>query len=361
MSFERHALPTETFTVAESRRLDDAPLFARPLGDFVSEGEIRTYRDVLASGEGFLFRGFRPMVESSVGARLTAKNHVGLDWSNLAEAILGVRWSYFRAAMKASLRSLFDPSPQARGGWATNGWAANYYHWFCEVLPKILLLKEFEPDLPILLPQGLSRFVFVGASLRLLGVDDVVFVPAGRSLKVARLSVPTELAPSARQRADLMGVIGHRIAAAVRRERGLDEAPDAPKTKVFVSRAAADKRKFVNEDAIAGTLRAAGYAVVQMEKLSFEDQVLTLANASHLVSMHGAGLTNMMFMAPGAAVLEFRVPENPDCFVALAAACGHRLWSASPGAPDIGSSAHLANYVADPARFAAVLETFDRG
>jgi hypothetical protein len=45
------------------------------------------------------------------------------------------------------------------------------------------------------------------------------------------------------------------------------------------------------------------FQTIYAEDLSFEQQVKICSRARHLVSNHGAGLTNMLFMPQGASVL----------------------------------------------------------
>src|SRR6185503_9637910 len=60
------------------------------------------------------------------------------------------------------------------------------------------------------------------------------------------------------------------------------------------------------EAAVVEVLRAGGFRVVHFEDESFERQVQLAASASHIVSNHGAGLANILFMRPGSRVLELR-------------------------------------------------------
>ena len=56
--------------------------------------------------------------------------------------------------------------------------------------------------------------------------------------------------------------------------------------------------------------------------LSFKEQVSIVFHAKCLISNHGAGLTNMLFMEADTAVLEFRHYEDThnNCYFSLASA-----------------------------------------
>ena len=59
------------------------------------------------------------------------------------------------------------------------------------------------------------------------------------------------------------------------------------------------------------------HVVAELEGLSMEDQVKMFASATVIVGIHGAGLTNVMFSAPGTSVVEITHPKFP-CFEPLA-------------------------------------------
>jgi capsular polysaccharide biosynthesis protein len=66
---------------------------------------------------------------------------------------------------------------------------------------------------------------------------------------------------------------------------------------------------------------------VRADRLSFAAQVRIFSESSHLVAAHGAGLANMVFMPPGAQVLELQ-PEAQDyagsvMYRVLASMSGH--------------------------------------
>src|SRR6185295_8017269 len=83
-----------------------------------------------------------------------------------------------------------------------------------------------------------------------------------------------------------------------------------------------NRRRVLNEAEVSGLLREYGFVTLYFEDYTFEKQVHLSSNATMLISIHGAGLTNMLFMKEKASVLEFR-PKNDHtnlCYYALASA-----------------------------------------
>ena len=83
-----------------------------------------------------------------------------------------------------------------------------------------------------------------------------------------------------------------------------------PRHKLFISRRNARIRRTLNEDEVAIALEQRGFRTVQLESLSLADQVRLLAEAQCVVGQHGAGLTNILYMSPGARVVELL--STPD-------------------------------------------------
>jgi capsular polysaccharide biosynthesis protein len=80
------------------------------------------------------------------------------------------------------------------------------------------------------------------------------------------------------------------------------------KNRLYISRADARARKIANESEVTACLRRSGFTEIIAADLSFDEQVDLFRHASHVVSIHGAGLTNIVFCPPGAHILEFFHP-----------------------------------------------------
>jgi hypothetical protein len=88
--------------------------------------------------------------------------------------------------------------------------------------------------------------------------------------------------------------------------------------RIFVSRRGA-ARDLANEDEVIASLKGVGFEVIHPGGMSLEEQARAFAGASHVVGVMGAGLTNIMFCAPGAKVINLAPATFPDTFFYLIA------------------------------------------
>lgn len=93
---------------------------------------------------------------------------------------------------------------------------------------------------------------------------------------------------------------------------------------VYVSRLSSE-RSPVNELALIEGLRnLKSVRVIESETLSFLEQVSRFRTARHIIGVHGAGLTNQIWMDPGGNVLELvDLNYSNPVFSSLAKLCSH--------------------------------------
>ena len=187
-----------------------------------------------------------------------------------------------------------------------NSWSAGYFHWMTESLVKLWGIRERGAFSPLLVPPypGLREVVLTTS--KLLGFHDLVDYPAGTNLRVGHLLLAENSSKKAHfDPAALLGVRDALIRAV--------DAPTKPLTKLYISRASASRRRVVNEVQVQDLLRHRGFEVVHAEKLHIKQQVELFSRARTVVSIHGAGLSNAMFMPKGASLLElYKTPERSD-------------------------------------------------
>lgn len=89
-----------------------------------------------------------------------------------------------------------------------------------------------------------------------------------------------------------------------------------PHKLVYVSRSDATNRNVINEDEVIKLVKKYNFEIVILSQLSFQSQINIFNESSMIITMHGAGLTNLVFSQQGQNVIEF-VPNftnNKDNF-----------------------------------------------
>ncbi|MCE7055267.1 glycosyltransferase family 61 protein [Algoriphagus sp. AGSA1] len=199
--------------------------------------------------------------------------------------------------------------------WMTDTWAHNYFHWMTESIPRLIALEGDYKDHKVVLPKRLENFNYVSDSLNLLGYDHLFF-SKDQKLTIASLVSFDRTAPSFNYHQQVIKSIRNRMKV---------EKSKVSDRKIYVSRRKAGKRKIVNEEELILQLMRSGYEIHQFEDYSLAEQIQLMNGTSNFISMHGAGLTNMLFMEKGAKVLEFRFRGDTtnNCFYTLASELGH--------------------------------------
>lgn len=74
--------------------------------------------------------------------------------------------------------------------------------------------------------------------------------------------------------------------------------------KIYIVRKDSKNRKIINEDKLIQFLKKQDFKIVQLSKYEFKDQISLFYNAKIIISMHGAGLTNLIFCRTNTQVIE---------------------------------------------------------
>ena len=112
----------------------------------------------------------------------------------------------------------------------------NYYHWICEAILRLWIVRENKDNLILLLPDYYGKTDFIMGSLEPFNLQNIFYIPSNKSVLIRNLCLP--------------------------------------------------QIKLDNEDN------------------SFLEQISIYSNASYLISIHGSGLTNMLFMKEGSSIFE---------------------------------------------------------
>jgi len=226
----------------------------------------------------------------------------------------------------------------------TDSWSAGHFHWLCDVLPKLLCIKGRAKEFKLLLPDTSYTRTIGVPSIQRLGLDfeDIVWMKEKNFYRVRDLYYISNVTISGQMNPGIMKTLQQQFSR------------QSSARRVYISRSEAKVRKVVNESALTDLLKAYGFEIVHSEKLSLEDQITIYSSCNTLCSIHGAGLTNSLFMPQGTNVIELRKKENGPFNVGywhLADATGHKYYYYN-GTPDsdkplVGQGCNLTIGIAD--------------
>lgn len=190
---------------------------------------------------------------------------------------------------------------------------SGYFHWITETLPRLIATGNEYKKNPIVLPHLYKGYQFIEESLRLLGFT-VYYLPE-KDFSFLKESIFISHFATAGNYNDYF----------IQKTRSIlttGQDTSQPTKRIYISRTKAGRRKIANEEEILPLLQSLRFEIVYCEDMSLSEQIHLFSQAAILVSNHGAGLTNMLFMHTGAAVLELRYDgdRHNNCYFSLASA-----------------------------------------
>ncbi|GAB2473700.1 hypothetical protein GCM10011375_25550 [Hymenobacter qilianensis] len=200
------------------------------------------------------------------------------------------------------------PSTDTQAALVHDLWSVdNYYHWMADSLPRLLILRQLYPNCLLITPEPTPEYVKITADI--VGFKRLLPIKEKQIIKVPLLLLPEYAAPPGFQDASLMRQIRTEVVEAI----GQQPSP-VPTRRLYVSRARQRNRRLANEVAILPLLEQYNFEIIYFEGMSFSEQVWLMQEASVIMGMHGANLTNILFMQPNTTVIEL---INEDKLVSL--------------------------------------------
>ncbi len=194
-------------------------------------------------------------------------------------------------------------------------YSLNYFHWVNDALPKYFYLAKQGYKPVVFLPDSFRGTSFIEESLKLLRIE-YLFLDHGAIVPVKKFLLPSYTSSPGVQHP----VYFNDVANALKRTTS-----GKPNRKIFISRKNSSYRNLLPIGEIETELKKLGFEILTLEQLSFKKQVSTFSECSHLLGVHGAGLTNMAFLSKGAKVMEIRRfgPNVDLCYFLMAHTLGH--------------------------------------
>ncbi|MBU6141206.1 MAG: DUF563 domain-containing protein [Proteobacteria bacterium] len=254
---------------------DEVELFLSP--------KIETLRNVRISNNSVAFRFFKIFRETCIGEENYQKYQ-----NNFLSFYLKFIFPKFNFSRKKFLL-------------ITDEWTSNYYHWHIFALGRLAVLQDagLLKNSLLFLPKKYQNYGMVIPSLRAFGIteDQIVFLRRKSNIKVAEVS----LASVHQHHTEVLKKVYYNLQNSIDQiaVKDLDLGD-----KIYISREGQYSRYAENESDVVALLESYGFKKIRAEKFSYAEQVAILSKAKYLISPHGAGLTNMMFMKEGGYVLE---------------------------------------------------------
>lgn len=240
-----------------------------------------------------------------------------------------------------------------KAAYVTNSISNNFFHWFFDVLQKLEFLDDIHRgqerfDYKIIIPST-HKSLFISETLSAFNFN-VVWQYKDEVLSCRDLTVVPDIAPTGNFRKELVKRLRERLKKHFFRNR-IDINPLNP--RVYITRRSATRRKIVNEDEIIPVLEENGFAIIDMDLIGFYDQINLMFNSEILISLHGAGLSHMLWMNDGAKVMEIRARGDAqnNCYFTLSSDLGLDYYYFVADKTDVNKSTQAADYIVDPEYF----------
>ncbi len=227
---------------------------------------------------------------SFADGRVVSQSGSGHRWSRDAAFITGA----FRRVKAQRMTEMSRPI-------ASLGQTTNYYHFLIETLPRILRILSVAPEVTFLTSGEVPDFAleileFAGIENRIMINNDVI---AANDLWIC------EPSPLFFPHPEDLRLVSAKLTDATSHEQSTDLSASE---LVYISRSKSS-RSLQCETDLENHLLKQGFDVLHLETLPIHEQIVRLQAAKVVVSPHGAGLSNILFLSKDARVIELSSGE----------------------------------------------------
>lgn len=225
-----------------------------------------------------------------------------------------VSFPFLGKRLKNIEKGIFVVTPEASN---------NFYHWYLDLLPRIILCKLVIEDFS-------SRYIIIHSELKkyekefyeYLGIDSakIICLNNYNVLPVSDLIVP-EYTFDYDQQIDIYGNNStkwkKKIFEYVKKFIFKIDLTVENQTLVYLQRGENNRfgRNLIGEEEIIPLLRKIGFQIYNPINYSIKEQAEILSKAKCVISIHGAALSNIVYCNEGTLIIELRSPFNlPNCF-----------------------------------------------
>ncbi len=186
-------------------------------------------------------------------------------------------------------------------------WSNGIFHWMCDALPRLEAVKELAKQCVFILPK-FFEYTYIHETLKAFEFKAIYLIEDTTYLYCANLMVPQQITTSGQMRPENILSLRHTLLNHFKPKfTGNIKQPN-----IYISRNKAKYRKVINEQELLPLLKKYNFEIIFFEDYSVCQQIELCYHAKNIVSIHGANLTNVIFMQPNCNVLEFRKKDDVD-------------------------------------------------
>ena len=282
-------------------KTEDLYLFEHELKKKFPNPSIKKYKNVhIINSQMKKYKFFRFQIKNQRMNPIDFKTKVKFLFSDLKNLIFSEKRTEVVNIKKAT--------------WVVDTRSYQYFHWFTDAMQRINISKDFHKTYPVLIPLSFIKNSFIKESLKYLDIEPI-YIDHNKEYLIEELILAERVSPAGNYNKDVITGVSDDF-----RRVGVDKSREMSHKKIWVSRQNSDKRMINNFKNIEKILLKYNFHIVEFENYSIEEQIRLLRGCDVLGGVHGAGLVNMLFMKPGAKVLEVRARNDSknNCYFSLA-------------------------------------------
>ena len=186
--------------------------------------------------------------------------------------------------------------------WITQNWTWMYFHWMIDSLTRYVACMDYIKKHPVILPSSYKEYAYIVDSLDYLDIP-YIWHDEQTSPMILELILPSHTASPGNYNVHYLFKL---------RSLFLSKQPiiSKPFRKIFISRKKALTRRIINESEIYKLLVDNGIEIHCLEDYTLKNKIKLISETNCLIGMHGAGLTNMLFLPTLSKVLEIRIEND---------------------------------------------------
>jgi hypothetical protein len=201
--------------------------------------------------------------------------------------------------------------------------ASNSWHWMMDCLPKVISLERaLAGEKLVLLMPDTATSRHRESMLGLLPENfSVEYLPAETWLELETFYFPSLV--SGRCNGFLPPGYFAEMRSRIFARYGLAERTQ-PRRRLYITRRYARHRRVTNEAEVGQLLEKYAFEIVELEKLSFPQEVKLFQEAAFIIGAHGAGLASILFSFEATLLVFYATQKPPNYFHTQTSALGQR-------------------------------------